>query len=529
MGLFNFDMFSTAEKTIASSNIPAPAQEGLIPIREYTFNKKRYEELESWFNGTALDIEDVINGKKLKRYPVRFNPIKNAVYKHAQALFGEVLEDNRPLVVPKLIMENEKEATRVEDLLHRIMEESNGRAIMIENAIASQVYGGCVFRVLYPRTYFEEGPKIRVEAIPPKFFIGIPSSGDPWRLSEAWILKPMSPLEASQFGIDYESTAFLTPHFVDYWSEHAHREYVVDSIDGKALVTLSDEQNPYGIVPVVYIPHVRSGGFYGDSLIDNVRGIVAEMNLRIADIGDAVYRESHLGLLAYKNVSGKPEYINLAPGISAFELKSSLGFSENSKDPDMWEVKKTQTSSSMIDFVIDVLYKQFRIDAFLPAVADGEDEGSQRSAETLAARMYPLLSHIQMERAFWTTGMRVLYKIILRMMKVKGEGNITDEHLNCSMRFEWADILPKDREKLVNEVVQRRAQKLGSLRHLLKLLGDIQDIDGEIEEIEKEIEEEQNRQMESNAQMLKLKAQSAPENQKDSEGKGKPKLKGDNQ
>jgi len=46
------------------------------------------------------------------------------------------------------------------------------------------------------------------------------------------------------------------------------------------------------------------------------------------------------------------------------------------------------------------LLDQYRRDTSTPAVADGEDEGSQRSAATPDHRMWPLVSHINTERVF---------------------------------------------------------------------------------------------------------------------------------
>jgi len=68
----------------------------------------------------------------------------------------------------------------------------------------------------------------------------------------------------------------------------------------------------------------------------------------------------------------------------------------------------------MIDNVHELL-AHFRREVSVPAVAYGEDEGSQRSSLTLVTRMWPLVSHVKMERSFWTTGLHVLNNMILKM------------------------------------------------------------------------------------------------------------------
>ncbi len=71
----------------------------------------------------------------------------------------------------------------------------------------------------------------------------------------------------------------------------------------------------------------------------------------------------------------------------------------------------------------------------------------------------------------------------LRMMKIKGVGGITEEHLDMRVRQEWAPILPKDREQFINELTNRVSANLGSLEHLLEMTGDVEDVDDEVRKI----------------------------------------------
>jgi hypothetical protein len=137
----------------------------------------------------------------------------------------------------------------------------------------------------------------------------------------------------------------------------------------------------------------------------------------------------------------------------------------------------------------DQLYQHFRREAFIPAVADGEDEGSQRSALTLAMRMWPLLSHTSMERVYWTDALSLLDGMILRIGKEHSLGGITEELLGMRIERRWAPMLPRDREVFINELVNRAGGNLGSIKHLLSLLDDIEDPEGEWEAIKVQIKE----------------------------------------
>jgi len=146
---------------------------------------------------------------------------------------------------------------------------------------------------------------------------------------------------------------------------------------------------------------------------------------------------------------------------------------------------------------------QMRRDAFVPAVADGEDEGSQRSALTLAFRMWPLTSHIRAERHYWTEGLNILAELALTVLAVKnptrtnskdideGISKIGLQHLGHIKRQEWAPILPRDRAELVNELVMRAGAGHISLEEALTQYGDIENVQEELERIDGEARERQ--------------------------------------
>jgi hypothetical protein len=156
------------------------------------------------------------------------------------------------------------------------------------------------------------------------------------------------------------------------------------------------------------------------------------------------------------------------------------------------DVLGTGAASSAMLGLTDELYDHFRREAFVPAVADGEDEGSQRSSLTLAIRMWPLFSHTSMERVFWGDALSIVDGMLLSMSStLPSEFSARDWKKMLDMRIErnWSPVLPKDREVFINELVSRASTKLGSLKHLLSLIDDVEDPDGEYEEIKKQLQE----------------------------------------
>jgi hypothetical protein len=298
-----------------------------------------------------------------------------------------------------------------------------------------------------------------------------------WRLREAWILRPISHEEANENGVVVanEEEPWLIEHYTnmtyDVW---VNKERAKRFIDDKWL-ELSGV-NPWGFVPVVYIPDIRTYGFYGDNVHDHLHGIVKELNLRIADYGDAVTLDAH-SYLGMRHVNGAPTVLEIAPGVFAINLGSNPSITGDEKDPDLFELRKATASTSMADLVKS-LYEMYRRFAYIPAVVDGEDEGSQRSGLTLAMRMISLSSHTDTERIFWTTGMIILNRMILKMLAIKGEAGISAQHLVLRIKMEWAPVLPRDREMIVQEAVSLMAAKLGSPERLLQTLG-VDDYDKE--------------------------------------------------
>jgi len=477
--------FLDALTTVAQPPFSLRDVEG-FPYSEYAERLKVYTENEGWYSGTALDATKDREGSDVELYPVKINPLKSGVQKHAFSLFGEVEEDDNPLVSPKFIFTSDaqkKLADKAEDVLSQVWWESNGRAIQWQNGGVSQIYGGCIFKLTYDPFDTLRSIPLRIDIPHPKYFIGVPQSSDMFRLREAWIVKPITQQEAKENGYTLGfSSSDEVPWLIEHWTNLKYNVWIntqsVQRYSGTEWVPVSDGTNPFGFVPVVYIPHIRIDGFYGENMFDHVRGIIKELNLRVADFGDAVNADAH-AYMAMRNVQGSPDVKTLAPNVNAINLGNALALAGNESVPDLWDLRKERASEAMATLV-DSLYDQYRRDAFIPKVADGEDEGSQRSGLTLAMRMLSLLWHTQTERVFWTSGLNLLNRMALRILAIKEpDTGITIEHASLRMKQDWSPVLPRDREMLVNEVVARMSAKIISPETAFDIFGDVQDADEE--------------------------------------------------
>ncbi len=477
-----------------------------FPYSDWTNQQTRYADYENWYSGKALNeqIQDK-QGNLIDKFPLKLNPIKNTCEKHASVLLGTTLESIRDEGVPISFIsegEDEEAGKAVNQALINAFRGGGGGSLFVSNGIVSQYLGGCVFGVAW-KPGDEEHP-VQTFAPLPTEFLGYPKGNNFWQLREAWFVREISWVDALAYGYpvpemvrqammptDVKNSGF-NYYYIEHWTDDEYSIQVNDmvisnEVEGDKIPRSGT--NPFGVVPFVYIPHIRTKTFLGDSIItDAVKGIVKEMNARNADIGDAVKDDSH-SIIAVRGVRGAIKPAKLPDGRTAVDLGSAAGMGTGETDPDMFAVRTQSAAAPQMDFVsrLDTLY---RVETKHPAVADGLDEGSQRSSLTLTTRMWPLQSHVEMERIEWTTGLLALAKIILIFCSIKGVDEISQEHLKVSLIVKWPTMLPRDREELINEVAIRKKNKLGSRKHLIQMLGDVSNVDQELEDIDKDMEKD---------------------------------------
>jgi hypothetical protein len=434
-------------------------------------------------------VKDVTTGKTIDRFPIKINPLKGTCRKHTTVLFGLTIDSIRLGALPIKIIPNtnkEKDRAHAKEVAQKVSDiftANNAMSLFIENGIKSQYLGGCIFAVRWR----PDLQKIELTAPGASEFIAIPDGTNYFSLKEAWIVREITATEARSYNSDFtdESQKY---YYVEHWTRTTYKITVNDVVilyNGEAM----EGENPFGVVPMVYIPHIRDDGFYGSSLVtDAVKGIIKEMNLRWADLGDAISDDAH-EILAVRNVQNGIKPILLGDGRTVLDLGSSNSLVPGGDDkPDLVAIKTQSASVPMITFgqILDGLYRR-EVDH--PSVADGEDQGSQRSSLTLTTRMWPLVSHVEMERMFWTTGLKTLISIMLKFMAVKKIDGIKENDAKIEFTIEWPPMLQRDREVLVNEVAIRGKNKIGSIKHLMGLFDDIEDPELEWKRILEETEQ----------------------------------------
>lgn len=503
-----------------------------FPYIRFTENTAMYEEFERWYEGQALlGTTTSVNTKKpVDQYPIRINPIKSTVRKHVSVLFGSNIDamlsggvpvrfvpdivvtksssekkDGKPSSAKKetedkdLSKPSEKKTsdgkgegsdtldaikeqeTRVADAIASTFNDNGGGSLFYQNGSLAQYMGGCVFVA----KWIPSDARIEITNPNPKEFVGIPDGRDFWRLKEAWIIQEITSEDLFSYNLNGAIPPTADPsvhYYIEHWTRTEYQVQIdgVDVLDGNG--TPYSGPNPWGVVPIVYIPHMRTGTkFLGDSMItEAVKGLVKEMNNAWTDVSDAVNDDAHQ-MVASRNIRGTMKTVRV-DNRTIIDLGASAGMGVGEGNPDLFGVKIQSASETMLNYGHEV-DKQYRREVDHPAVADGEDEGSQRSSLTLNTRMWSLESHAGIERIFWSIGLIHFAKILLTIMADKGLKNIVEKDVETPLIVQWRSMLPKDRAEVISEIQVRDATKSASKRHLMEMAGDIRDPDAMFEEI----------------------------------------------
>jgi hypothetical protein len=497
-----------------------------FPIALWEQQAVRYQEYWRWFTGLALEVElgKTEDGKMIEKFPLRINAVRNFSRKHAALLFGEIPDTPQPMVRTKIrphrpLFEDDTEDTeekaegetagaskkkskddkkkRLGEFYARVVdavwEQSDGSALMYENGIMSQFLGGAVFQLKWTPWRKDWRIPIQVTKIVPDFVLPIWSKDDPYELSECWIVYRIAAATVLQeFNL---TTSGPWATYVEHWSR---KSYSI-TIDGKPLtasyfvagqgevkINFAEQANPFGFVPIVYIPRVREGDFYGSSFVPDIVGLLKEFNGRWADVGTIIQKTAHRKWIG-RNIGNTIRNRQFDNGTYFADLGMQNPALNN--PPELWPEDSPNYSQFFIENV-ENLFEQMLREGGLTKVAYGYVDGTQRSGETLKSLFWPSTAIARAQRVNWNAGLARIAKMMLNMLAIKNFQvdnqtiplNITNEY---EIRQDWLPILPKDREQVINEVAQLALPERPamSLEHAIDVRGDVDDPDEELERI----------------------------------------------
>jgi len=378
-------------------------------------------------------------------YPVGMNLVKMLCVAQAEALYGEWEDDIVRFKVRQDAEENASTTSAIE-LASTILQANQWNAQAYECSLDREIYGGTAIKI---------GPDlakpgfIRMGRMDLDSFYPVWDPDDPMELLQCWIKTTITREQCiAKYGFDPKKDKVDR---VEYWD----RKVYENRIDNKRIDAYSGG-NPWKLVPIVYIPRLRSNAWWGDALTPDLMSVQDELNMRIADLGESLNYNSHptrWGL----NMPNAFNSTNFELGANAmWDLGRAIG--QNTPVPQVGVLEiRNPVPERALDF-LKFLYDWSRTSSFSPPIAFGEDEGGgQRSGRTLEIRMWPLIRTTRRSRAYMAAGLqRILYIIgvILRQKGIEGVQHSAGRFRDGSIVPAFWPMMPKDQAAIVDQVVK---------------------------------------------------------------------------
>ncbi|WP_119071540.1 phage portal protein [Aggregatilinea lenta] len=448
---------------------------GALPANaaaEWWGQMERYGVHHRYYSGLRLKetIEDPTETNPPELFPVRMNLVKLLCHSQADAIWGEWDDrlfhldiDPGGYTIPT---ERAREAAdNLRRYIYDVLDDNGFDTKGWELVLDRERYGGGVLKVSPdPRRPFG----VRIERLPVTAFFPVWNPDDPDELIEAYLVILVPGAAAREiYGISTDK------QFV-YRIEHWTRSLYTNTVEGKRIDQYSG-RNPWGKIPLIYFPRLRADSPYGDALTDAVSAAQDEMNIRLADIGEAITYNAHplkWGVNLPNNINDRDEF-PLDP-----DQLWNLGRTLPGNEPpqiNLLEAKNPVPESSFDH--VNFVYDWARTASYAPPVAFGIDQGSQRSGATLIIRMWPLTRSIKRSRTYLRSGILRLVDLIVTIAQTNRPARMPAGLLSiydtARIQVNFAPILPRERTEIVDEVVKRLSTtpKTLSLESGLELLG----------------------------------------------------------
>jgi hypothetical protein len=253
----------------------------------------------------------------------------------------------------------------------------------------------------------------------------------------------------------------------------------------------------HGLVPIKYVPRILTEGFYGDSLVYELMGLMQEINKNVADFGDALSDASHVkGMVA--DFRGGSKRLGLGRSDQKIIPIPKSGFLDAGPTPAgarfqarFSAIPGAEIPSSAPEFMT-MLDTMADTVAHLTPAARGGSKGS--SGFQVAMEMLPTTNLIDWARSHWANALcgpgglhDVLAAIWFRAGLMKENDSILLPRIDpamfrCRTRIKFRNTVPRDRLQEVQEITQLVTAKVISPKEALRRLGDVEDLDAVVGE-----------------------------------------------
>ncbi|MCP4538525.1 MAG: hypothetical protein GY832_15425 [Chloroflexi bacterium] len=437
-------------------------------------------------------------GDKVRKFPLDINLTRLACDIHRDVARGIPVRD-QPLVVRSVVERTEaigESAKVLEDIINNgLWRPSHGGTLQQEAMLEMNIHGGAVFKLSWEPWNFDLPYRLAVRLLKnPGFIKPVWDRLDPWRMLECYIGYEISPQEARlKYGVKApdNSPPLL---YMEYWSRNEFR-ITVERAPGEDVVPVMKQganewplegENPWGVVPVYYIPHERTTNLFGNSEVEGQEELEKEFNSRAANISDLV-RATRPGMLWGHDLAGtltvkeiKKDGVTIGLVIDAGRTRNVQG----GQPPTLDAMPTSDIPETIAEFPQTLLEFWMMVKRIAPAVFGMDDTSSGRiTGPATTNRMWTSIAHSLTERSNFSTGKTLLDKDALRILAIQVEQDVYKEleldppavekkhSTSARIKQVWPPMVPMDRKDRHTEWIERLREGGASIEMYLEEMG----------------------------------------------------------
>ncbi|MHC4542946.1 MAG: hypothetical protein ACYSYL_00265 [Planctomycetota bacterium] len=460
-----------------------------------------------WYDAVPLQEtmarRDRESGHKERKFPLGLNLVELACDIHRDFARGMV-PDSENLVARATVdrSDDAERGTLIEEVINdQVWEPSHGAAIQQEALLEMNIYGGCVFQLCWEPWDFDLPLRLSVRLVKdPSCIHPVWSKRNPYRMEKVYIGHPISHEAArSIYGIEPHSEAEL-PLYMEHWTRSEWRVTVDDQVP---TMHWGDQEwpmegtNPWGFVPVYYIPHERATDLFGKGLIDD-EDLVLEVNARAADTSDIV-RSAWPGMLWGRDIEHNPtvnQVMNNAGDylFDMFHLGRTRAVA-GANPPEVGAIPVVEMPESLVLWNKELITYWQLTRRMSPAIFGMDDTQSGRiTGPAVEARMVSSTNHAITERINFKDGLVLIARDIVRILSerersealselgITGPGLVIEDAMR-RIRYRMSPMLPQDQDQADESALSRLKEGGMSIQDFLAY-HDVEDIEGERQRIE---------------------------------------------
>lgn len=388
-------------------------------------------------------------------------------------------------------------AASVEAFLNSIWQYSNGGPIQQEGLLDMNIYGGCAYQIAWEpwNTNLPYRLAVRLHQ-DPSIIHPVYDYTDRWNMLKCHIGYEIDP-GVAELKYNVKTNGSGKALYMEEWT----REAWEIRINGQVPTIKWDDhklklsgENPWGFVPVFYIPHERTTEILGISPIKGTTELVKHINSRAGDISDLVHA-TRPGMLTTTDVqtsslTAKPVTVEGNTIAYALDLGKTKAM-PNAQKPELKAWPIVDIPPGLVGYPRELIDYWMMLSRIAPASFGLDDTQSGRiTGPAVQARMFSSMAHAATERLNYTTGKTLIDRRLIQValalqadelystLGARALPEFDDGDIWMKINQVWPPSLLLDKKEMLDGLLARLQAHGISIEEFLRTLG-VQDVEGE--------------------------------------------------